>query len=154
MPARRKRVIADSKAGRLDDRRVDAEAGARAHNRAGVLGDVGLEQGEKERVGGRLMASAPRLCDRTRIANRVAAKDKRRTRRKAKARVDLVLWTSNWDQCEKPPQLSAVADARRPAEGDDRVRGVSFGGWSRRATPPMDASMLKSGVHRRALLGG
>ena len=34
--------VADAKAGRLDDRRVDAETGASTHDRAGVLGDVRL----------------------------------------------------------------------------------------------------------------
>ena len=51
-PARRNRLSPNAKAGRLDDRRVDAEAGAGAQHRAGVLRDVGLVEGEQERRGG------------------------------------------------------------------------------------------------------
>ena len=55
-------AVADAEAGRLDDRGVDAEAGAGAHHRAGVLGDVGLVQGEKKRRGGRLMGQHAGAC--------------------------------------------------------------------------------------------
>ena len=36
--------VRDRKAGRLDDVRLDVQAGAQAKNRASVLGDVGLEK--------------------------------------------------------------------------------------------------------------
>ena len=43
-PGAAERAVGDGKTGRLDDVRLQAEAGAQAQNRPGVLGDVGLEQ--------------------------------------------------------------------------------------------------------------
>src|SRR6478736_2655454 len=45
-------AVADPKASRFNDRRVDAEACAGAHHGAGILGDIGLEQCE-QKGGGR-----------------------------------------------------------------------------------------------------
>ena len=46
MPARRKARSEVGKPGRLDDVRLDAEAGGEPENRAGVLGDIGLVEGD------------------------------------------------------------------------------------------------------------
>ena len=46
MPARRKARSERREAGRLDDMGLDAEAGGEPENRAGVLGDVGLVEGD------------------------------------------------------------------------------------------------------------
>src|SRR6185437_5396033 len=39
-------AVGHRKTGRLDDMRLDAETGAKAQNRAGVLGNVGLVEGD------------------------------------------------------------------------------------------------------------
>ena len=41
-----KGTIGDRKAGRLDDVRFDTQAGAKPENRAGILGDVRLVEGD------------------------------------------------------------------------------------------------------------
>ena len=126
--------IAEPKASRLDDRRVDAEAGASAHNRAGVLGDVRLEQGQEERRG--------RWAHRLRAGHREKRRDsgrwerKARTRRKAKGRRGLVLWTSNSINAKsrlncRPAWL--CAERKAPTESAMFICGLS-----RRATPPMN----------------
>src|SRR5262249_53580390 len=39
-------TVADRKSGRLDEMDLNPEAGGKAENRAGILGDIGLEQGD------------------------------------------------------------------------------------------------------------
>ena len=49
-------AIGDRKAGRFDDVRFDAQAGAEPQNRAGVLGDVRLVEGDPH---GGIVSGAP-----------------------------------------------------------------------------------------------
>ena len=43
-------AVGDRKAGRLDDMGLDAQAGAEPQNRPGILGNVGLVEGDPHRL--------------------------------------------------------------------------------------------------------
>ena len=50
MPGAAEGPVGHRKAGRLDDMGLHAEAGASPQHRAGILGDVGLVEGEPQRL--------------------------------------------------------------------------------------------------------
>src|SRR5882672_11253064 len=53
-------TVADRKSGRLDEMDLNPEAGGKAERRAGILGDIGLEQGDSH--------SSGRVCHRATAA--------------------------------------------------------------------------------------
>ncbi len=113
-------AVAETKAGRLDDRRVDAETGAGAHHRPGVLGDVRLDRGRAE--AGRRAGSSPATLTppaRGKWAQAVASHYTAERDERSNAATLFGPMDIENDRCEKPPRtrmaLSAPVDGQRCA---------------------------------------
>ena len=128
-------AVVDSKSRRLDDRRLDAETGAGAHHGAGVLGDIGLEQGEQERRG-RLGHHGAAIT-----AARSEKRKRRVERRKnggawcrAGAAAAFRPMDIQNDQCEKPRRMLACAEPQRSTTTPE-TRRLQCGGRCRIDSP-------------------
>src|SRR6185312_9557382 len=121
-------TVGHSKSRGLDDRRLDAKAGAGSHHRASVLRDIGLEQGEQERRGG--------------------------PGHEAPASLTLTAMDIQFDRCEKPHRAMSRSWPRERRAARMLGGELTISGPSRKCSPHLPPSPPSTAGPQNALLAG